>query len=171
MTSDVDKAPTTLLTDDIYNETEWGYGIRSPEKAFKWFKLLLLNDGDVPEELKASEQLIKAKQTLLSSGHDAVYVVACYLRHLWCHALRCIEREKGVAEVDKCRFRIVLTVPAIWPPYATNRTRKAAEIAGMLDHRWGGETILDFISEPEAAAVATIGDMDKRSDIKVMKLE
>ncbi|KAK3185409.1 hypothetical protein K4F52_005911 [Lecanicillium sp. MT-2017a] len=166
MTSDADKAPTILLTDDIYNEAEWGYGIRSPEKAFKWFKLLLLNDSDVPEELKASEQLVDAQKTLSRTGQDAVYVVACYLRHLWRHALRCIKREKGVKHVDACRFRIILTVPAIWPPYATNRMRKAAEIAGMLDQRSSGETVLDFISEPEAAAVATIGDMDKRNDIK-----
>lgn len=65
------------------------------------------------------------------------------------------------------KFHIVITLPAIWPDYARNRMREAAEQAGMLSARVAGETTLSFISEPKAAALATLSDMEGRCDIMV----
>jgi molecular chaperone DnaK (HSP70) len=45
--------------------------------------------------------------------------------------------------------------------------KQAAKTSGILDARSCGETKLRFISEPEAAALATIKDLSKRSTIKV----
>lgn len=45
--------------------------------------------------------------------------------------------------------------------------REAVERAGMLGKRIAGETQLSFISEPEAAALATLSEMDGRADVKV----
>ncbi|KAJ2973178.1 hypothetical protein NQ176_g6757 [Zarea fungicola] len=43
--------------------------------------------------------------------------------------------------------------------------KKAAELAGLLDERQAGPTMLMFISEPEAAALATLSEMKDRPDI------
>lgn len=45
--------------------------------------------------------------------------------------------------------------------------KEAAKLSGIVDERDCGETVLRFISEPEAAALATIKDLSKRSTIKV----
>ncbi|KAL2016086.1 hypothetical protein VTK56DRAFT_4293 [Thermocarpiscus australiensis] len=44
--------------------------------------------------------------------------------------------------------------------------REAASQAGLLGKRIAGETELSFVSEPEAAALATLSSMDGRGDIK-----
>ncbi|KAK9438890.1 Heat shock protein Hsp70 [Metarhizium brunneum] len=59
-----------------------------------------------------------------------------------------------------------MTLPAIWPHYAQESMRKAAEKAGFFSKRHAGETILKFVSEPEAAALATIKDHSKKSTIQ-----
>ncbi|ENH61131.1 Mitochondrial-type heat shock protein 70 [Fusarium oxysporum f. sp. cubense race 1] len=69
--------------------------------------------------------------------------------------------------LQKSPFHVVITLPAIWPPYAQQRMKQAAKTSGILDARSCGETKLCFISEPEAAALATIKDLSKRSTIKV----
>ena len=53
------------------------------------------------------------------------------------------------------------------PAYAQARMREAVTLAGILDERDAGETVLNFINEPEAAALATLEDMASRPDIKV----
>ena len=45
--------------------------------------------------------------------------------------------------------------------------RKAALTSGILDHRLCRETILHFVTEPEAAALATFHDIRLRPDFKV----
>jgi hypothetical protein len=45
--------------------------------------------------------------------------------------------------------------------------KQAARASGILDARSCGDTTLCFISEPEAAALATIKDLSKRSTMKV----
>lgn len=46
--------------------------------------------------------------------------------------------------------------------------REAANNAGLLEKRSGvGDTIMSFVSEPEAAALATLKSADGRCDIQV----
>lgn len=78
----------------------------------------------------------------------------------------------GSNEVDNCEISIILTVPAMWPHYVHARMRTAADQAGMLRVRTtdaGAYTpALDFVSEPEAAALAVLAEMNPRPDIKVV---
>ena len=62
------------------------------------------------------------------------------------------------ALVDSSRFYVVLTVPAIWHDDAKEMMREAAQWAGICSKRPAGDTGLDLVSEPEAAALATISD-------------
>ncbi|KAG7438552.1 Heat shock 70 kDa protein 12B [Fusarium oxysporum f. sp. raphani] len=164
--SDVEKAPTQLLYDDKKG-TSWGYSIPASEDALKWFKLLLLDSDDVPILVSKSSQMRCAQKLLDKMRKDPVEVIACYLRKIWNHAIDSIQRTVGAELLKKSPFHVVITLPAIWPPYAQQRMKQAAKTSGILDARSCGETKLRFISEPEAAALATIKDLSKRSTIKV----
>lgn len=69
--------------------------------------------------------------------------------------------------IDVCAFNVVVTLPAIWPAYAQFRMKEAIEKAGILKARGICDTTLEFISEPEAAALATLQDMSDRADMVV----
>ncbi|KLO96325.1 related to hsp70 protein [Fusarium fujikuroi] len=164
--TDVDKAPTQLLYDEKKG-TSWGYSIPASKDALKWFKLLLLDREDVPIMVSKSSQMRCAQKLLDKTKKDPVEVIACYLRKIWNHAIDSIQRAVGAELLQKSPFHVVITLPAIWPPYAQQRMKQAAKTSGILDARPCGETKLRFISEPEAAALATIKDLSKRSTMKI----
>jgi len=145
----------------------WGYGIPSGRKAIKWFKLLLLDEGDLPADIRNSPQIRHARDLLRQVGKTPTQAVADYLRFLWKHALVNIEQVMTQSVVEGIPFRVVLTVPAIWNHIAIQRMRQAARDAGILDPRLCGETTLHFVSEPEAAALATFEDLKTRPNFKV----
>jgi hypothetical protein len=99
------------------------------------------------------------------AGKTAVEVVADYLRLLWDHTITSMKRERGSRVVDGLPFKVVLSVPAIWKPYALSRMLVAARMAGILDERLCGDTTLHLVSEPEAAALATLSEYRGRTDI------
>ena len=133
----------------------------------KWFKLLLIDEDDLSESIKSSIHIVEARQLLLKSRISAVQAITKYLECLWAHTKNSIERAVGRALFNISRIHIVITLPAIWPHYAQMRMRQAAEAAGILAPRSAGETTLEFVPEPEAAALATMSDMTNRSDIEL----
>ncbi|EGO59403.1 hypothetical protein NEUTE1DRAFT_39823 [Neurospora tetrasperma FGSC 2508] len=159
------KAPTAI-TYGPGNKVTWGYSIEPESEQLKWVKLLLLNDEDIPEEVRTSDKIKKALEYLQKHKKTAEEAVTTFLRHLWEHSIDCITRSISKGMVNYAQFHIVITLPAIWPSYAREKMRLAAEQAGMLDKRMGVETQLTFISEPEAAAIATLADMEGRFDVK-----
>ncbi|TEA15828.1 Chaperone protein DnaK [Colletotrichum sidae] len=168
LNSDTEKTPTTLLYGNLQEKACWGYGIpaSSADKCLKWFKLLLIDEEDLPTELRKSSQIATARRLLRQCNRDVVEVISSYLRHLWNHSIDCITRSTGKGLLRLCRFHVVVTIPAIWPEYSKARMRRAAEDAGILKSRPAGETVLSFVSEPEAAALATMYDLQCRPDIE-----
>ncbi|QYS98211.1 hypothetical protein H0G86_005401 [Trichoderma simmonsii] len=158
--SDKEKVPSAIYYNEK-GEVSWGYSV--PEKAsplkFEWFKLCLLDEGDIPQNLRNAAQVEAAQKSLRESNKRVVDVISDYLRELWKHTTRNIRRAIGGQLVDLSRFKVIATIPAIWPAYAQIRMLEAIEKAGILEPRIAGETILEFLSEPEAAALATINDM------------
>lgn len=178
MNSDKEKAPTEICyaaeanqptngNEGESNNVTWGYGIASGG-AVKWFKLLLLDDKDIGEEKHNSVQIRRARELLRRAGKTPVQAVADYLLFLWKHAIDSIEQELGESAVEGSPFRVVLTVPAVWTSKAVRRMRQAAIDAGILESRLAGETTLHFVSEPEAAALATFEDMKSRPNFQVV---
>ena len=165
--ADNEKAPTKLLYSGKHSEVTWGYDIAAEHEPLKWFKLLLIDEEDLSPQLRDSAQLSDARRLIEGADRDPVEVISCYLRHLWNHAITTITREIGTGLIELSRFRVVITLPAIWPHYAQSRMKKAAEGAGILDIRPCGKTTLTFISEPEAAALATMRDLGRKTDLKV----
>ncbi|KAL6828349.1 HSP70 family [Trichoderma camerunense] len=158
--SDKEKVPSAIHYDDK-GVVSWGYSV--PEKAsslkFEWFKLCLLDESDIPDDIRNAAQIKASQTSLRESNKPVVDVISDYLRGLWKHSIRNIRRAIGGQLVDISRFKVVATIPAIWPPYAQMRMLEAIEKAGILESRTAGDTILEFLTEPEAAALATINDM------------
>ncbi len=148
------KAPTELYYDD--GQIYWGYEIPDDVDPVQWFKLQLLRDEDLGPELRTSEYVGRCRRMLRETGKSATDLVADYLRLLWEHVIDTICRDRGTAAVEGMKFHVVLTVPAIWQGYARQRMEDAVAQAGILDARVAGKTELSFVTEPEAAALATL---------------
>ncbi|KAL2873752.1 hypothetical protein SGCOL_011067 [Colletotrichum sp. CLE4] len=169
LNSDKEKVPSCILFRGKRGNPFWGYAIPSDGKQepLKWFKLLLVDERDLPENVRDSSQIATARRLARRANKDPVEIIAGYLQHLWNHTIECIISTVGDGMVKMCQFQVVITLPAIWPDYAKARMRRAAEDAGLLKSRPAGETSLSFISEPEAAALATMKDLSKMPTAEV----
>jgi hypothetical protein len=157
----------TAISYDKSGTVSWGHDIAPTADQVKWFKLLLIDEKDLPKEVRRSNKLTEARNYLRRHNKTAISVIAEYLRLLWDHCEQRIADTISHNFVYKyARFHFVITVPAIWPQYARVRMKDAAKMAGLLDDRLTGTPQLDIISEPEAAALATLRDVGGRSDIK-----
>ncbi|KAL4736402.1 hypothetical protein BDV11DRAFT_211253 [Aspergillus similis] len=163
------KAPTELLYDD--EKTMWGYNIPGGADTVRGFKLLLLHDEDLTDDVKTSEFFLRAKKMVRDTGKTPVGLIADYLRALWQHTMDTINKALGDSVMDGLRFHVVITVPAIWKAYARQSMQDAAKSAGILKTRKAGKTTLSFIPEPEAAALSTLcerGRRIKKGDVYVI---
>lgn len=150
---------------DTDRGVSWGYNVESPEAA-EWFKLLLLDEDDLAINKRKSPQIKKARRLLEKARKTPVEAVTDYLRFLWNHTIENIEKDFGASVVHEMPFQIVCTVPAVWTIQAVDRMKEAAKRAGILSQRLAGETTLRFVSEPEAAALATLDDLKARPNFK-----
>lgn len=148
------KAPTELFYED--ERLMWGYIIPGDADPIRWFKLLLLRDEDLDEELRASEFLLRGRKMLRESDKTVTDLIADYLRALWRHTLDTIHKARGKSVIEALTFYVVITVPAIWKDYARQGMQEAARKSGMCDTRPAGPTTLAFAPEPEAAALASL---------------
>ncbi|KAJ3496237.1 hypothetical protein NLG97_g2812 [Lecanicillium saksenae] len=107
--SDRGKCPTQLEHGTINAETRWGYSIPPDKDIIRWFKLLLLDEADLPKEFVNSlyvKQAINHQKRLKTT---AVELVACFLRSLWKHCQKRINDILGPGEVDSCKIHIIMT--------------------------------------------------------------
>lgn len=164
---DTTKTPSKIYLDSNNEVVDWGYGTASDAKIVSWFKLLLLDDCDVPAEVVASSQFAEVKRAQETTGMNGVDLIAAYLRKLWGHSMKTIKRAEGAYVVERCDLRIVVTVPADWRPYTHDRVHRAVQLAGIHDHPGTGKVTVGLLTEPEAAAIATLRDMGKKASVEV----
>ncbi|KAJ3462465.1 hypothetical protein MRS44_007251 [Fusarium solani] len=137
---------------------KWGYEVAPSMKPMRWFKMLLLREEDIGKDtIQDSVYVREARQQLRERGRSAENVVAIFLSKLWEHTLA----QLGTKMLDGLPFKVAITVPAIWPPYAEEAMRRAAQAAGILEYRHAGDTTLELIQEPEAAALSIL--LERRS--------
>ena len=102
---------------------------------------------------------VKDSNTLLRKvDKKAQAVVADYLKLLWDYTIDDI-RKFHPDYKDIFALRVVLTVPAIWSPGAKEKTLQAARLAGMPGD-------IKLVTEPEAAALATLRDKAEQNQLK-----
>ncbi|KIW02681.1 uncharacterized protein PV09_06118 [Verruconis gallopava] len=143
----------------------WGHAITEDENAIRGFKLLLLRDEDLQDDIQKSPYLENAKMKLKRLGTSP--------EKLWQTTFPCFGRThirmkqaRGSGSIDGLPFKIILTVPTIWKPCAHQKMYNAASMAGILKHRECGKTTLNFISESEAAALAILNELQNSNSIK-----
>ncbi|RSM02208.1 hypothetical protein CEP52_008083 [Fusarium oligoseptatum] len=154
---DKEKVPSAVFYDQMTEgDFSWGYAVPIGEDVLRWFKLLLVDEIDLPFKIRTSRHVTAARALAKQLNKTPVEVIGGYLRELWKHARENIMRAVGQRVFKIARLHFVVTLPAIWPHYARARMEEALVLAGIREARPAGETIVDFISEPEAAALACL---------------
>ncbi|KFX96515.1 hypothetical protein O988_05263 [Pseudogymnoascus sp. VKM F-3808] len=122
----------------------WGFQVSPFTESIRGLKLLL----DESQQSRYGPS-VRSKEILTMLEKDPVSVASDYLRELLAVVKGTQTRRLGETYVRSAKFRIVLTVPAVWSDKAKDATLRAAE-DGLGDHQ------LIMISEPEAAALHTL---------------
>ncbi|KAF2814241.1 actin-like ATPase domain-containing protein [Mytilinidion resinicola] len=155
------KVPTELFYE--HNEIMWGYEIPLDADPVRWFKLLLLKDEDLDEEMRYNEFILRGRKMLKENGKTAIDFISDFLHAIWIHVLETVKKAHGETVIDALAFHVVITVPAIWKGYARQGMEEAAKKAGILDRRAAGATTLTFAPEPEAAALSTLCEPGRKA--------
>ncbi|KAL1876468.1 hypothetical protein Daus18300_002712 [Diaporthe australafricana] len=158
------KVPTVIRFDD--QGDIWGVDAKNDPDALRWFKLALIAQQDLDQEVRASAQIQEARRALRAQGKSPGDVISAFLRHMWKHVVAKIKLAEGEKTVETSKFHVVFTLPAIWPNYAREGMLRAIKGAGILDKRPAGDTTYDFVSEPEAAAIATLSGIYGQKNLK-----
>jgi hypothetical protein len=165
--NDRHKVPSRIYYDHETGDIKWGYNIPTDIRPIEWFKLLLLEEKDLSQDLKNSSHIRTARKMMQEAQKTPVELVGDYLKALWGHIISEIQDEKGAALINGTQFHVILTIPAIWKDDGRDKMQQAVVRAGILDKRIAGDTTLDFISEPEAAALATLPELKYRDDLSI----
>jgi hypothetical protein len=163
------KVPSTIRYSND-GSTKWGFRASTDDPAtLRWFKLLLVDEKDMTPEIKACSYIQEAKAALKNADKQPQEVVRDYLSLVWTYTIESMHRHLGKELVDGLPFRVVLTAPATWStiPNVLAKLERAAEQAGIADERPCGNTKLDIVQEPEAAAFATLVDVRKDRQLQV----
>lgn len=143
-----------------------GFEVTPGIKSYSWFKLRL----DPAARIDDSESGISVSEgpglLRLPHGKTAREVCADFLREIYHEFHAQLVRSLGQGVVDVSRKEFWFTVPAIWSDQAKAHTRAAALDAGFGS---GEEDEIFLISEPEAAAVASLSRLgdNARDQIRV----
>lgn len=154
--SDNHKVPSVLTYDSKGQVNSWGYRLKEHREHISWFKLLLSNHAIGKVAREQPDRVSELLRLLTKFKKGPVDVAADYLRELWTHASYEISRRVPTSLWETADLKITLTVPAIWDLSAQELTRKAAEMAGLLDRKG---TNFKLIGEPEAAALSVFEEM------------
>lgn len=98
--------------------------------------------------------MVTKTKKLMPRSKTTVDVIADYLRSLKEHTLETLERNFGKEFLEVTPVDWILTVPAVWSDAAKASTMQAAIAAGL-----GHKHTIQLISEPDAAAVCTLKDI------------
>ncbi|KAM0346115.1 hypothetical protein ACHAPU_005884 [Fusarium lateritium] len=154
------KAPSAIFYRYLNDQSpSWGYAAPDDDDSvLRWFKLLLLDEKDLPEKVQKSPQVKAGRSLLHKYNKTAVQVFADYLSKIWDHSYPQIEAAEGDQFTDLYPLHFVVTLPAIWPVYVRKRMTEAMQLAGLLSLTSVGDTKISFISEPEAAALTSLNE-------------
>ncbi|KAJ2894215.1 uncharacterized protein MKZ38_007831 [Zalerion maritima] len=162
-----DKNCSAIHYEGVQKAITWGYDVPLDEDSLRWFKLLLIDEKDLSPEVRESEKIKKARDMLKKFNKTPAGAIGDYLRKMWNFSMTEITKAMGEMEVKVSRFHVVLTLPAIWPDYASRRMREAVKSAGILKSRpLAEDTIISFMPEPEAAALSSFEDMNRKATIE-----
>lgn len=158
--------PEDLDDTKLGKNTEiWGFQVKPGMESYSWMKLLL--DDHVKATKFDDASLSNAFGKLsVTSGHGimqlpfgktATEVCADYLKCIYEFTMEELKRIWGPAVIKITPIEFWLTVPATWSDQAKKATKTAALLAGFGSRK---KDEIFMITEPEAAAIATLSSMN-----------
>ncbi|ORY07257.1 hypothetical protein BCR34DRAFT_603919 [Clohesyomyces aquaticus] len=138
------------------NSNMVGFQVTAKMKSYTWFKLRLDRGAttvydDPGLHLSEGEGVMK-----LPPMKNATQVCGEYLKELYDFTMALLDQRSDADVLRITPIEFWFTVPAIWSDAAKASTKRAAEFAGF-GSRTGDQ--INFISEPEAAAIATLNSV------------
>lgn len=144
----------------------WGYMVVPKMKSYTWTKLLLDRDNNTANGA-AEADIIEGNGFLRLPDFkpEAREVCADFLRGVYRHTIALLEQRHSPEIMRVTALEFWFTVPAIWSDKAKDETLKAAGTAGFGSRP---QDTISMITEPEAAAVATLSALsDDERELKV----
>lgn len=95
---DAPEAPSAIFYgDNVNRDLTWGYMTPFGDGILRWFKLLLVNERDPPENVRDCEHLKSARDLMHKLNKTPVQIFSDYLRNIWEYSRERIEaaEEKG----------------------------------------------------------------------------
>jgi molecular chaperone DnaK (HSP70) len=152
-----DKVPSTISYKNG-RVANWGYEVNFREESFKWIKILLEPNSEYTptvQEVRDSNELLR------KLNKTAEEVIRDYLQEIWRYTKEDIRKRVGGDDWEKTlTIHIALTVPAMWSPLAKDKTLRVARDAGLPGN-------IKLVTEPEAAALATLHDKAEENSLAV----
>ncbi|KAK3954145.1 hypothetical protein QBC32DRAFT_322881 [Pseudoneurospora amorphoporcata] len=145
----------------------WGLLAPKDGTTIRWLKLLLLNPGDLGEDVRESGYLNTMRQLLQvhegTTGCGIVGLIAYFFQQVWEHTIHDVERQ---ITVGRQRLKVAVTVPASWPNYA-RETLLAATKEGIRGHRLSSQTTVTLLDEADAAATYSLYGMEMSPEVEI----
>lgn len=159
------------------DELGWGDAVAADDPArLALLKLALLHLDTIrsanPEYPAHIAAVMEEMDRIGSAGKTGPGAVAEYVGHLRAGLiahLKDVMAAAGLRPAD-VSLRFVFGIPAVWGGDAVARMREAVEASGilMLDHH-GCPAPMDFIAEPEAAALALVPEIARSHALQVRR--
>jgi len=134
---------------------QWGSLIAPNVQRHMWTKLEL-NNTSVGEAARIFEELSLSGSAPRKS---AVEIVADFLTHVKDHLIKNLDEQYGPELWRTLPITLVVTVPAVWTDAAKDRTLQAVRRAGFNSSMFPMLKRTVTTTEPEAAAIYTIGSL------------
>jgi len=151
------KTPTRIAysqDNPSINSNKWGFEVKPQFVSYSWTKLLLDKNAAVGEfDDPAVSNLIDPGLQQLPSFRDAAGVCEDYLREVYKHVSSKLRQQMTDLTFEKTPMECWVTLAAIWSDEAKDSTLRAAKNAGFGSRP---KDEVYTISEPEAAAIATL---------------
>lgn len=160
--SNSEKVPSVISYNDNGTVKNWGYEVVPQDYlSLAWVKIMLESGVEEPKYVRGVKSIAEDNSAVLNMlGKTVDDVVSNFLGELWRYTKEDIRKRVSQTTWEDT-VQVVLTVPAVWSGAAKERTIKAAQRAGI-----GGS--LTLLSEPEAAALATLSGKAGGNTLKVI---
>jgi hypothetical protein len=149
-----DKVPSEIIYTSS-SPPQWGFYAKANRNMLpiRWFKVLL-DEEHMQKGLEGDVIVRTTKEYLTNARKSAEDVIADYLGLVWKFTIGEIQKHHTADVKTAFKFRIVITIPAIWNPEAVEKTKRAISKAGLP-----GNALVQAVEEPAAAAIATLNQM------------
>lgn len=147
---------------------KWGFEVDSKVISYSWTKLLLdENAAEGEHDDPALSEMAGPGMLHLPDFRDAPGVCEDFLAEVYKHVSRKLRQEMTDLTFDNTPMECWITLPAIWSDEAQDSTLEAAKNAGF-GNRIGDEVWT--ITEPEAAAIATLKEYSMRGNMNPIQV-